>query len=238
MNKYAINSVVFALGICVGALAARFWLKNQYANLAQDEIDSVKAAFAKREEQLLEHINEVQPKKPAKNTHYKMRLEDLADYRARMESYGADHIPEQTEEDRLSTVMNMAEQMRDSGEGSLALDLEETFSREHAQPYLIADSDFLEGMAGFDKITITYYEADDILADDQDEVITDVSAHIGDDALVSFNKKPGAEGVVYVRNIRLSTDFEVVLDRRSFSEVVVGIVPDKPLLRKMRDARD
>ena len=65
-----------------------------------------------------------------------------------------------------------------------------------------------------------------------------MSATIGDDALVSFNKKPGAEGVVYVRNIRLSTDFEVVLDRRSFSEVVVGIVPDKPLLRKMRDARD
>ena len=49
MNKAWTGCIFFALGAAGGALAARGFFAEKYARIAQEEIDSVKAAFARRE---------------------------------------------------------------------------------------------------------------------------------------------------------------------------------------------
>jgi len=48
-NKYLLSSVlIFAAGAATGAVASWYLLKTKYEQIAQEEIDSVKEAFAKR----------------------------------------------------------------------------------------------------------------------------------------------------------------------------------------------
>ncbi len=49
MNRTWTGCIFFALGAAGGALAARRFFAEKYARIAQEEIDSVKAAFARRE---------------------------------------------------------------------------------------------------------------------------------------------------------------------------------------------
>ena len=49
MNRTWTGCIFFALGAAGGALAARRFFEEKYARIAQEEIDSVKAAFARRE---------------------------------------------------------------------------------------------------------------------------------------------------------------------------------------------
>ena len=226
MNKYTVHSVVCALGVLVGAVAARLWLKADYEIKTQTEIDSVKEAFRKREEDLVSHTERVISAEELNGHENAFNVEEARAVLGRY-PYASGGIPEQEVAERIQVFMANREESEDDDPPQVQARV--------GHPYVISDGDFLEGMPGYDKITITYYEADDILADDKEDVIHDVARYIGTDALTAFNRKPGAEGVVYVRNTQLSTDFEVVLDRNSYSEVVLGFQTEKPLVRKMRD---
>ena len=102
-------------------------------------------------------------------------------------------------------------------------------------PLLYLESEFDEGYPHFDKITITYYENDDVLADEQDEVIPDIEAVVGYDSLGRFGDMSDDDCVVYVRNRRLGADYEIVLAQESYTESVLGIVQDKGLPLRRRD---
>lgn len=62
------------------------------------------------------------------------------------------------------------------------------------------------------KITLTYYPRERILLDDDEEVIDDINAYVGWRNLSQFGGESGDADVVFVRNRRLQTDFEVVRD--------------------------
>jgi hypothetical protein len=62
------------------------------------------------------------------------------------------------------------------------------------------------------KITLTYYPRDRILLDDEQDVIEDVAGYVGWRSLSQFGSESDDGDVVYVRNPRLETDFEVVRD--------------------------
>lgn len=226
MNKYAVYSAVYALGVLVGAVAARQWLKTTYEALAQAEIDSVKEVFRKREEELVSHTERVISAEELNGHENTFDIEEARKTLARY-PYGSHKLPEQDAAERIQVFMANRDEPDEDAPPQVEV--------RYGNPYVISDGDFLEGMPGYDKITITYYEQDDVLADDHEDVIHDVGRFIGNDALTAFSRKPGAEGVVYVRNTQLSTDFEVVLDRGSYSETVLGFQTEKPLVRKMRD---
>ena len=61
----------------------------------------------------------------------------------------------------------------------------------------------------YEQQTLQYYEGDGVLADISENIISDVSATIGDEALDHFGEF-GEEDVVRVRNKRLGTDYEVI----------------------------
>lgn len=67
----------------------------------------------------------------------------------------------------------------------------------------------------YDKITVTYYPHYRVVLDDGNEVMDDVNNVLGWRNLSRFGDESEDADVVYVRNRRMMTDFEVVKDEES-----------------------
>lgn len=92
-----------------------------------------------------------------------------------------------------------------------------------SEPYVIDMEDFSEDHNEFDKLTIYYYEEDGVLVDDNEELITDISSVIGDQALPCFDDPERYDkNVVYVRNERLSIDYEIIKVDSSYQSTIYG----------------
>jgi len=100
---------------------------------------------------------------------------------------------------------------------------------------IISVNEFMAGELNHAQVTLTYFAADDVLADDSDMPIEDVEATVGIANLERFGHRSKDPKVVYVRNVKLSTDFEICHHEGSFAESVHGIVQprSKEKVRKM-----
>ncbi len=88
------------------------------------------------------------------------------------------------------------------------------------EPYTISPEDFVNDKPFFDKITLEYF-TDDVLSNAiSEEIVTDISGTIGRESLNKFGEYE--EDVVYVRNEKLSTDYEVILQHRPFAILPEG----------------
>ena len=96
---------------------------------------------------------------------------------------------------------------------------------EVAEPYIISEEEFEDPtvFVEFDRNTLIYYEGDDTLATDRDEVITDVESMVGASALTSFGCKSNNKDTVFVRNVRLGTNFEIIREEGSYTEIALGL---------------
>lgn len=84
-----------------------------------------------------------------------------------------------------------------------------------SDPYTISPDQFVNEQPFFDKITLEYYD-DGILCEEiSDEIIDNISGTIGMDSLNKFGEYE--EDVVYIRNERVSTDYEVIRQHRAFA---------------------
>lgn len=102
-------------------------------------------------------------------------------------------------------------------------------------PFTITRDDYFDDEPDYDKLTLTYYVADDILADTRDEIVDDVEGTIGPDALESFGHISGDPNICYVRNRERDADFEIVRDERSYSVVIHGMDPEDLGLKKAKE---
>lgn len=80
----------------------------------------------------------------------------------------------------------------------------------------------IESYDNFENIDLTYYAEDDILCDDQEQVIEDPEAIIGD-ALTKFGVESDYPDTVYVINERVRAIFEVLMVEGSYQEIVLGV---------------
>lgn len=83
------------------------------------------------------------------------------------------------------------------------------------EPYVISPAEFGE-KDDYETQSLTYY-ADNILADDMDNVIYDAGDVVGDDFDEHFGEYE--DDSVFVRNERLKCDFEILSETRKFSEI-------------------
>lgn len=79
-------------------------------------------------------------------------------------------------------------------------------------PFVISKGDYAWGEEGesYSKITLTYFPRERVLLDDDDEPIEDVARVVGWRNLTQFGGESEDPDVVFVRNHRLETDFEIV----------------------------
>ena len=74
-------------------------------------------------------------------------------------------------------------------------------------PYTISPELFVNDKKRFDKITLEYYEVNDMLIEEMSNEPVDIDESIGRDSLRMFGEFE--RDLVYVRNERLETDYEV-----------------------------
>ena len=180
-------ALTFTIGAAVGSVVTWQLLKSRYEQIAQEEIDSVKEVYARRHS-----MNEVES----------VEVED-------------------TDNDTTDDT-EYEETVKKSGYVNYS-DMHESVKKEvkpnidvKTKPYVISPNDFGE-MDDYECISLTYYEADDILADDADEIIEDVDNTVGSDALDCFGEYE--DDSVFVRDDVKKRDYEILLDRRSYSDV-------------------
>lgn len=82
------------------------------------------------------------------------------------------------------------------------------------KPYVISPDEF--GDSDYEIISLTYY-ADKVLTDETGDIVDDVEDLVGYDSLNHFGEYE--EDSVFVRNDALSTDYEILLDPRNYSDV-------------------
>ena len=154
-----INFMMFVVGAAVGSIVTWQYVEKKYRQIAQDEIDSVKEVFSKREAEFTEDT-EVRIK--ADNAKEKP---NVIEYSARLREQGytnySDMVDEKTEEVK---------------EEPISVD----------EPYVIDPEEFGE-LDDYETISLIYY-ADQILADDSDAMVDDVEDVVGFDSLNSFGE--------------------------------------------------
>jgi hypothetical protein len=94
--------------------------------------------------------------------------------------------------------------------------------RDTEYPYVISIEEFSEERDDFDKISLSFYDVDRVLTDENEDVITDIDSVIGTEALSRFGVVSENPDVVYVRNEQLSTDYEIICIHDSYAEAILG----------------
>ena len=76
-----------------------------------------------------------------------------------------------------------------------------------------------------DKRNLTYFEDDDTLCDEDDEIIDNPAQYIGEEALTAFGSPDeDEENIIHVRNNSRSCDYEIERIKDSYQRQVLGII--------------
>lgn len=183
MSKAA-GVFIFALGAAVGSVVTWQYTKKYYEQRAQEEIDSVKAAFSKKSPVKVDHSENAETEKEPARVDKVEEKPDISHYAKILKKEG--YVTDDTSPIAVS------------------------------KPYVISPDEFGE-FDEYDRISLTYY-ADQVLADENDDEIKDVDSVIGVESLTHFGEYE--DDSVFVRNDRLKCDYEILMDTRTYSEVL------------------
>jgi len=92
------------------------------------------------------------------------------------------------------------------------------------QPYVISLAEFMQN-SDYENVSLNYFEADQTLCTDNEEIITDIERTVGVANMHRFGQGSEDPATVYVRNEASHTDYEIVLDERGYAEVILGQTP-------------
>lgn len=89
------------------------------------------------------------------------------------------------------------------------------------RPFIISKEEFEDAELEYSQNTLTYYQGDQVLTDDKDQPLLDVTIVL--ESNLRFGNASGDMNVVYIRNDKLEVDFEVVQDLGYYTEEVLGV---------------
>lgn len=198
------TTLAFLAGVVLGGTAAWYIIKDQYAKLAEEEINSVKEAYAQKERKQLDNLlktyrgeeTEVEePVTPAVTTKV-VEKGSIADYARRIQNgepmdYSRTIVPPKP------STSGQAVSSENAGE----------------IPYVISPEEFSE-LEGYSQVSLTYF-ADGVLADEHGIIVDDVEEIVGD-ALNHFGEYE--DDSVFVRNDAKRCDYEILRDEREYEE--------------------
>lgn len=181
----------FLFGTAVGVAVSWKILKTKYEQIAQEEIDSVKEVFSKRNKETAEFLNDAAKTlseiKEEIDEEPSEKSDGIIDYSGMCRDFG--YISEKKEK-------KGGDDMND-------------------YPYVISPDEFDE--IGYNTVSLTYY-ADGVLTDECNDPIEDVDEIIGEDSLNHFGEYE--DDSVFVRNDALRTDYEILRDLRNYYDIV------------------
>lgn len=211
MNKMTVAAVGFVLGAVSGATAGWIVAKKRYEEIAQEEIDSVKEVFSKKladtntalKEKYMDKFKDVEKNEKDENKEDHDSYKNIASMykteNGKKKDYSS-YSNDKKEPEKESEPANEKEEVRGGKEA----------------PYVISPDEFGE-FDDYEKISLMFY-SDQILADDCDEIVEDVDRTIGFESLNHFGEYE--DDAVYVRNDRLRCDYEILLDERTYIDIL------------------
>lgn len=175
-NSALRNLVIFTVGAALGSAVTWKVLKDKYAKIAQDEIDSVKETYSNKESKDTpeETSEEVTDEETERRSDYKEYIKQTKQY------------SNENEEDE--EYMN--------------------------KPYVIPPEEF--GELDYEEVSLTYY-ADEVLADEDDNIIEDIDNIVGSESLETFGQYE--DDSVFVRNDEQMCDYEILLDNNNYYDI-------------------
>ena len=191
MNTKVACAIAFVAGAAVGVAASWRVLDTKYKKLADKEIASVKELFYS---------------KPVENNEEPDESEE-----EEFEQSPEEDFTEEEKEEYVNLSSNYTNYANKS-----VVEEEPNVEITDSEPYVISPVEL--GDCDYDVIDLIYYEGDNTLTDEEDEIIDDVGDLIGWESLEHFGEYE--DDSVCVRNDVRKVDYEVLLDVRKYSEVM------------------
>lgn len=109
-------------------------------------------------------------------------------------------------------------------------DIAPPLRRDLTKPYAISVAELGEygEPEGWQTLTITWWSEDNVLTDDKEQIIPDILGTVGLLSHEGFGGQSGDENIRYVRNHRNEVQFEIIRDRRSYADVILGRATPRP----------
>lgn len=224
-------AVASAVSATAGYYFAREQLKSEMARIIDDEIAETKAYYAMLNKDgefsdpaaLAEKYDDAEVAVNKDDDVMAYAASKLLEYETHITDYKS--VSDDDEKPDPIKELNALNQMYEAeGLNGTPFDLEEELkTRDTNEPYIISFEEWLADDASCEQISITYYEEDDVLADESDRPIPDVLSYVGDRCLSRFGYGSKDPTVVYVRNENKGLEFEILLNKNSFESEVLGI---------------
>lgn len=189
------NMVIsFAAGAVVGAGAAYFCLKEKFKMQAEDEIRQMRDYYKKKMDELENDDEEEE----SENEHSSYSSFDslIKDEEAKKA-----YVNYNTVNPEASMTKEEFDEMRERAMMTQAPE------DEHDEPYILTVEEFEDGKAGYDSIGLSYYEGDDTLVDEAEDMV-EVDETVGSENMEWF--KASGVDAMYIRNDRVGCDYEVI----------------------------
>lgn len=233
---------IFALGVGSGFLIGKKVYETYYAQLAQEEIDSVKEVYQNRIRSLMKGVPE-EALRPSERYVKQQNEECSASVQERTNNNGSlvrssldSNINEQAKKNYNLVSMKKDEEDDEEIDEPVTDAAEKTEEEmdltqvDRTMPYIIDDQEFTNEFDHHDKIFLYYYRGDDVLCDEHEEVINDIEETVGYDALAALDMQT----TVWVRNEPLCIDYEIISINKSYAEAVHGVVLEQNLSPRER----
>lgn len=227
-----------AVGVTVGYLVAKKILEKKYEEISKQEIAEAREYFQRTEkpasasELASQYEESVRVAESARSR--EEEDPELAELREITRSYQSDDIEQaraslETVQGRVVDIVEHVETTTVSNVFGDSEDVEfdyelEMRNRTEDYPYVLTNEEFLAGEKDYPQTTLTYYEGDDVLTDERDQPINDTDGTVGNPNLLKFGYGSKDNNIVFVRNDRLTLEFEIVRSQGKYAEQVLGFI--------------
>lgn len=205
-------AIAFALGAGTGVVGTYYYMRNKIDSEVMEETQKIKdyygvsAAYRNRENDVKETNDDI------------CEPEDPTDRDAES---GESDISDDTDREpyRVGTRPITRYDRMYKGSGADVAREPNCTAEQQRTPYTISPMEFQNDRRHYEKTSVFYYEDDETLASEEDEVLP-IETTIGYAALKEFGEYE--DDVVYVRNELLEIDYEVIREHANFLKDVLG----------------
>lgn len=210
MNKGVVAFLAFTFGGVAGFVAGKKLLEQHYAQLVEEEVESVKRAFHRQVQEEVDSAKQEFRNRIAQGDAPKNE-EAVADNKPVADVKPAEKPRKEIKDYRAYYPESKATEKKEEPK-------EEPKEEKSTKPYVISPQEF-DTIRGYEAISLTLY-ADHVVADDDDNAMSeeDVEETITRESLNHFGEYENDS--VYVRNDDMRTDYEILLDERRYADVM------------------
>lgn len=230
-------------GGAIGYLVAKKQLTAQYEELASLEIAQAREFFAAQ----YKTDKYDQPSKVTENLD--IPVETVAEAKSAMSSYQGQKVNIVTPETDISkpSVLGAVEEEVEEPEDAPTVVVNNVFVngepldpedfdmeveleyRKNNVTYVVTEDEYTSNDEHYETTTLTYFESDRILIDDDEKPIDDVEQTVGVENLKRFGHGAGDVDIVFIANDARQMMYEVLRSYGSYREEVMGLEPEDHL---------